>query len=121
MVERAYKVSPTGKKIVAVCEEVLASAGIEWNPDFDDDEWGYVGESKIHWDTQEARKDERGQSIFEDENGDEWPEDQLLWNDEFEAKQPAKEADPEPPPTIIITADHPLYAEIARLIENKVT
>lgn len=72
--------SPTGVPIVGTAESLLATAHIQG---FSRDKNGklafdYAGDSNIHWDTQETKKDKNGQTLFEDENGDEWPEGALV-------------------------------------------
>lgn len=83
MAEERYKVSPTGKRIWATADSLLASAELMWNAD---GTWEHVGESKMHWDTQVQRLNGSGQPLFEDEDGEEWPFELLVWNDEYAKK-----------------------------------
>jgi hypothetical protein len=91
--------APNGNLIEATAETILASAII-----LDDDitrnedgtfEFSYLGDTEIHWDTQETNRNDEGQRIFLDRVGNEWPESQLLllteeeWNERFAEKKPA--------------------------------
>lgn len=68
--------APSGRKIVGTAESLLATAytvvvGREPDGSIDFD---YEGESKMHWDTQETRKDANGENLWTDEDGVDWPE-----------------------------------------------
>lgn len=78
MSERKW-VSPTGSEIVGTSDSLLATALIS---DINEDGTPeYIGESEIHWDTQETETRD-GKILFVDDDGEEWTFDQLKQMDE---------------------------------------
>lgn len=78
---KAY--SPKGALIVGIAESVLVTAwldaeSLERRAD-GTIAYEHAGESKIHWDTQEACAGPDGKVRFEDENGEEWTQDQITF------------------------------------------
>lgn len=72
---KIYK-TPTGKTMQGVLQ-VLSGVALAHGPG-EDGEPEYEGETDVWWDEQKDVENEAGQTIWVDEDGDEWPEDQLI-------------------------------------------
>lgn len=72
-------IAPNGHDIVGTCEHIAAMAHIGEVTGRNADgtyEFDYAGESEIYWDTQTTDRF-RGRRIFQDSEGNEWPENKL--------------------------------------------
>jgi hypothetical protein len=81
-VTKLKPVGPNGERIVGVIESVLGCANVQCVHlnDKGEREIEYAGGTKIFWDTQQPLDDERGR-LWIDENGVEWPESDLKWEE----------------------------------------
>lgn len=70
--------APNGKRIVGTADELLATAHVVAHGRNPDGSIAFEceGESKIHWDTQTQRI-ERGEPLWTDEDGRDWPQSSL--------------------------------------------
>lgn len=83
---KAY--SPSGSLIVATADVIEANAlirSMERLPDGSVEiEW--VGEAEVCWDSQRTKQQE-GQDLYVDEDGQEWKESELVWKDDGEGDE----------------------------------
>jgi N-acetyl-beta-hexosaminidase len=80
-----FAYAPNGLRIIGTLEEVDATANalVFWDDETNAIELLYTGHTTIHWDTQLTVMDETGaHRMFEDTQGGEWPENQLLFREE---------------------------------------
>lgn len=71
--------APNGAEIIGTCDMIPGNALISNFTRLPDGslELDWVGETEVCWDGQETKTDARGQTIYVDDNGNEWPEDQV--------------------------------------------
>ena len=71
--------APNGRQIVGTADELLATAYAIVCGRHPDGSlaYDYAGESKIHWDTQTPKRDRRGEVLWTDVDGRDWPESSL--------------------------------------------
>lgn len=72
--------TPTGKKILGTLDEIPGRANVESltrDPRTKTIDIVYSGETTVFWDGQRTIT-RKGQRIWLDENGDEWPENKLI-------------------------------------------
>ena len=114
--------APNGKEIVATADTVPGNALVsefrrapDGSLDID-----HSGETKMCWDGQTTTRDDRGQRVFVDSAGNEWPEDAIhLEGEQLRAILPAAPATAE---IFVTEAEHfsnpgrPIKAHLTRAI-----
>ncbi len=71
--------APSGKRIVGRCEMIPGTARFALatiHPAGIDPEWS--GDTEVHWDGQEAERDDASRELYVDAEGTPWPDEQLL-------------------------------------------
>lgn len=74
-----YLIAPNGKRITGTSESMLTRRGFDLIGQNADGtfEFEYNDDYTDYSQTEEQQKDERGQRLFQDEDGNDWPEDRL--------------------------------------------
>lgn len=79
-----YFLAPSGQRITGSCDVVLATAHVVGFLKNDDGtfEPEYGGGSDVHWDSQETRKNDAGEFLYQDDDGTEWTLSQCTFIEE---------------------------------------
>lgn len=79
--------TPTGKLIVGTCETVEAmactvAASFKLDPATGKLSYDHEGDSEVYWDSMATKTTDKDETLFQDEDGGEWPESSLVLSEE---------------------------------------